>query len=416
MVDVVQSVLSFNAGRDPERLQKKYKAMRKDAFIFLRGSCHRFYEGQAPGALPASPLGWVCGDLHFENFGSFKGDNGLVYFDINDFDEAALAPTAWDLVRLLASVRIGAASISVRKSEAQQLCRSFVDAYAESLALGEVRWVERDTAKGLVGTLLKGLRERRLARFLAERTRLERIDGKQVRRLITDDKGKNKKPLPAGDAQRKQVRQLLRGFAKTQPDPRYYRVLDVARRVAGTGSLGMERYVILVEGKGSGGSHALLDLKRVGPSSLLPHLPTAQPAWPSEAERAIALQQRVQAVSAGLLQPLHMNGHSLVLRHLQPSEDRVTLDRSAQSLKSMEQVLRTMGRMVAWGQLRSAGRQGSAIADELIAHAHDRRWRQPLLDASRARAAEVEADWKTYREAYDDGVFRLWPAPEAGSG
>jgi uncharacterized protein (DUF2252 family) len=406
MIDVVHSVLEFNTGRDPERLRMKYEAMRKSPFVFLRGSCHRFYERLAPGALPVSPLGWVCGDLHLENFGSFKGDNGLVYFDINDFDESALAPTAWDLVRFLASVRVGAATLSLRRQEAQQLCRAFLDAYAETLALGEVRWVERDTADGLVGALLRGLRERKRVAFLDERTRLKRVEGKErrMRRKLRTD---GKKALPASREQRDRVTEAIRAFAETQPDPGYFRVLDVARRIAGTGSLGVERYVILVDGKGSPGGNGLLDLKQVNASSLLPQLQkTAQPAWKNEAERAVALQQRVQAVSAGLLQPLRMGRAPFVLRHLQPSEDRVTLDRSAQKLKTLAQVLRTMGRMVAWGQLRSAGRQGSAIADELIAHGHSRKWRRPLLDASQDCAADVEADWKAYSEAFDDGAFK----------
>ncbi|SDC06763.1 Uncharacterized conserved protein, DUF2252 family [Variovorax sp. CF079] len=404
MIDVARSVQAFNAGRDPERLQMKYEAMRKSPFVFLRGSCHRFYERLAPGVLPASPLGWVCGDLHLENFGSFKGDNGLVYFDINDFDESALAPTAWDLVRFLASVRVGAATLSLRRQEAQQLCRAFLDAYAETLAQGEVRWVERDTADGLVGALLRGLRERKRVPFLDERTKLKRTGGKRSRfrrKLRTD----GKKALPASREQRASVTEAIRSFAEKQPNPDYYRVLDVARRIAGTGSLGVERYVILVNGKGSPGGNGLLDLKQVNASSLLAHLKTTQPAWKNEAQRAVALQQRVQAVSAGLLQPLRMGRAPFVLRHLQPSEDRVTLDRSAQKLKTLEQVLRTMGRMVAWGQLRSAGRQGSAIADELVAHGHSRKWRQPLLDASRDCAADVAADWKAYGEAFDDGAF-----------
>ncbi len=48
-----------------------------------------------------------------ENFGSYKGDNRQVYFDINDFDEGALAPASWDLVRLLASIQCGADALRV---------------------------------------------------------------------------------------------------------------------------------------------------------------------------------------------------------------------------------------------------------------------------------------------------------------
>ena len=86
---VVHSIAEFNRGRDPERLAMKLRAMRADPFVFLRGTCHLFY-----ARLPRDPLlrsappTWLCGDLHLQNMGSYKGDNRLVYYDINDFDEA----------------------------------------------------------------------------------------------------------------------------------------------------------------------------------------------------------------------------------------------------------------------------------------------------------------------------------------
>src|SRR4051812_19196136 len=90
-----------NAGRDPERLNIKYAEMRSDAFAFLRGSCTLFYEDLPIRELPPAPRVWCSGDLHLENFGAYKGENRLVYFDLNDFDEACLAPATWDLVRVL---------------------------------------------------------------------------------------------------------------------------------------------------------------------------------------------------------------------------------------------------------------------------------------------------------------------------
>lgn len=59
----------------------------------------------------------------------------------------------------------------------------------------------------------------------------------------------------------------------------FYDVLDVARRVAGTGSLGLDRFTILVRGKGSPDSNNMLDLKQSLPSSLLPRLKVTQPKW-----------------------------------------------------------------------------------------------------------------------------------------
>jgi len=100
MTDIAQTIARFNAGRDPERLTMKYNAMRTSPFVFLRGTCHLFYERLPQDPLfDAAPPVWICGDMHLENFGSYKADNGLVYFDNNDFDEACLAPNLYELVR-----------------------------------------------------------------------------------------------------------------------------------------------------------------------------------------------------------------------------------------------------------------------------------------------------------------------------
>jgi uncharacterized protein (DUF2252 family) len=48
---------------------------------------------------------------------SYKGDNRLVYFDINDFDEGVLAPASWDLLRMLASILVGRESLRVVRAE-----------------------------------------------------------------------------------------------------------------------------------------------------------------------------------------------------------------------------------------------------------------------------------------------------------
>ena len=65
--------------------------MADDVFAFLRGTCHLFYVRLPRARLTRSaPAAWACGDLHLANFGSYRGDNHLVYFDLNDFDEGWL--------------------------------------------------------------------------------------------------------------------------------------------------------------------------------------------------------------------------------------------------------------------------------------------------------------------------------------
>ena len=397
-MDVVRQIRAYNAQRDPERLQIKYRTMRTSPFAFLRGTCHLFYDRlPGGGGFKSAPLVWVCGDLHLENFGSYKGDNRLVHFDVNDFDEAALAPASWDLVRFLTSLWIGADSLWVSSTRARTLCRTFLAAYGAALVLGKAYWVERETAHGLVRELLDGLRDRQRVGLLEAHT-----STKGKKRLLRVD---GKKALPASEPQRAEITDFMREFAKGQPNPEFYKLLDVARRIAGTGSLGLDRYAILIQGKGSPDGNYLLDLKQALPSALAPHLKPAQPNWPTEAHRVVALQRRLQAVSMAFLQPVLVGERPYVLRGLQAAEDRITLDRSGRTMADLEQVIGAMGRIVAWAQLRSAGRGGSAIADELIDFGGRKKWKEQLLDASRDCAAQIRKDAATFDIAWDEGAF-----------
>jgi len=304
-------------------------------------------------------------------------------------------------VRVLCSLHVAADSGALgdaKSADAEALAKVLLRAYAASLANGKAYWVERDTAQGPVKALLDHVRTRQRSELLEERTQ---SSGK--RRVLRID---DEKTLAASAAQRKQVKAFMADFAREQPNPKFYKLLDVARRVAGTGSLGLDRYVLLVQGKDAQDGHYLLDLKRSLPSSLTPHLKTPQPHWPTEAQRIVALQQRLQAVPMALLHPVVMDGQPFVLRELQPSEDRVELDKLGRDGQDLDQLVTTLGRLIAWAQLRSAGRQGSASADELIDFGQREKWQARLLDAARDGAKQVQRDARSFNEAYDDGAFK----------
>src|SRR6202040_3352720 len=110
-----------------------------------------------------------------------------------------------------------------------------------------------------------------------------------------------KHALPISDSQRSDVTRQLDEFAKSQTGPGFFRVLDVARRVAGLGSLGLERYIVLVRGDGGRDGNALLDVKQAAPSSLARVETLRQPAWKSEADRVVAIQHRMQAITPAQL-------------------------------------------------------------------------------------------------------------------
>lgn len=397
-MDIIRNILHYNTGREEERLSFKYRNMRLSPFVFLRGTCHLFYDRLAhTRTLDNAPSTWICGDLHSENFGSYKGDNRLVYFDINDFDEAVLAPCSWDVVRFLSSILVAATSMLIERPEALALCHTFLDGYTTALESGKARWVERETAEGIIKQLLDTQRNRTRAAFLDSRT--ER-NGNQ--RLIRLD---GKKALPVSDKQRQKISVFMQIFAQTQTFPEFYKVLDIARRIAGTGSLGVERYIVLIEGKGSPDSNYLLDLKQALPSSLTSHLIIKQPRWKTEAHRVVALQQRMQAVSMAFLHPVSIGKKSYVLRALQPSEDRVAMN--DRNVHLFERVIHTMGQLAAWSQLRSSGRDNSVTSDELIDFAQRDKWKKQLIDIAEYSSVQTERDWRVYAEAYDDGAFKL---------
>ncbi|WP_153115040.1 DUF2252 domain-containing protein [Rhodocyclus tenuis] len=394
---VVDSIRRFNAGRDPERLALKLARMKESPFVFLRGACHLFYDALPDSpALSGAPLAWCCGDLHFENFGSYRADNGLVYFDINDYDEAALAPCTWDIVRLLTSIRCGADVLNASPAEALAVSHDCLSAYRAALLRGKPLWVERDTADGLVRELLVALHERNRAELLDRRTVY-----KGGRRQLKVD---GVKALPAAAADRQAVAAFMAEFAATQADPGFFKVLDVARRIAGTGSLGVVRYVILVEGKGSPDGNYLFDLKEARPSALLSPLQRLgiQPPPPSdEAERAVAAEKRMQAVDHAFLYAVRVGDVPCVLRMLQPAEDRVAIGDWGRKIERLREVVVTLGRILAWDQLRAAGRSGAACADELSDFARADAWQQEVLDAAATMTALTRTQWQEFCRSAD---------------
>lgn len=410
---IVAQIASHNRGREPERLAMKYAKMAESPFVFLRGACHLFYDTlpDAP-ALRAAPLAWCCGDLHFENLGSYKGDNRLVYFDINDFDEAALAPATWDIVRLLASILCGAEVLHATRAEARAASRACVDAYRSALIGGKALWVERETSVGLVNELLASLKDRQRAAFLNKRT--IRRDGT---RSLKPDK---KKVLPASDAQKVKVTKAMHRFAATRPDPKFYKVLDIGRRIAGTGSLGLDRFVVLVEGKGSPDGNYLLEIKESRPSALGPHLARLrikQPRWPGEATRVVAIQKRMQAVDHAFLHAASFGSRSCIIKELQPTEDRVAIGAWGRKVDRLHEVVATMGRVLAWDQLRASGRSGSASADELVAFAQGNRWVKEILGAADEKTRTTRRQWKVFVKAWRDAAFAsLTPVRHPGRG
>ncbi len=373
--DVARQMVAHDHGRDPERLAMKYARIRTSAFAFLRATAFLYY-GSSPlsEVLERSPKAWLCGDLHLENFGTYRGSNGLVYFDINDFDEAALAPLAWDLGRLVTSMLVASHESTWPAATWGEAAKSCIGAYAQALASGKPLWIERRTARGPIRRLLRQLARRPQRQLLRARTT---GIGANLR-LIKD----GKHALVATAADRRKVSALFREIGKTEHHAQFMRVLDVGRRIAGTSSLGMERYVTLVAGHGGRDGAALIDLKTEARPVCLAVGGIAGP-WANDALRTVEIQRMAQALSPAGLSARRIGQRHYVMRELQPSEDRMDIDHLSDPAELIS-FAADLGAVTAWAHLRGAARHGSATVEELMAFGQRRDWRGALLTHAKA--------------------------------
>jgi hypothetical protein len=138
---------------------------------------------------------------------------------------------------------------------------------------------------------------------------------------------------------------------------------------------------------------------------LQPFIGNPQPSWPSEAARVVAIQDRMQNICPALLSTTEFKGESYVLKEMQPIADKIDFLVIRDRYKDIECVVSDMALLTAAAQLRSAGRQGAALPDELIAFGRDQHWQQSLLDYAAGYAGQVKKDYQEYFKAFKDGFF-----------
>lgn len=385
-----------DAGRVPALLPERYRRMRADALAFFRGSAPLYYARfRAAPALAGGPVGWLCGDAHLENFGSYRGDNGLVYFDLNDFDEALLGPLPWDVGRLVVSVRLAAARFGQTAGGQQAWGGVVLAAYATALAGGKPYLLERATARGLVRQLLKNVAHRRQRELLAGR--VSQRPSWHFRH----------RPAPAlrllPPLEHQAVLRTVEAWRQAQPTPPCGPLLDVAGRIAGVGSLGVPRYALLARSRQPGKLPRLLDLKLALPAAPARYCSVVQPRWPNEAVRVVAAQGYLQAVCPALLQPLELAGLPFVLRALQPVADKLDLRHFINDAAGLRAALADLGHLLAWAHLRATGHQGAASPDELRAFGAATQWQDELLAFAAEAQGVVEADYAAFTRACQSG-------------
>jgi uncharacterized protein (DUF2252 family) len=322
--------------RFPALYERKIARMSASPLAFLRGAAPMFYQMLAarPELAKGPPgEGWLTGDLHLENFGAYRPDHGsyddhkhghkhgsaapIATFNLNDFDDAFVGPWRFDVLRLMTSLVLGGRELGADGRRALDLCYLLLDAYVGS-ACGKPRQVPVPRP---VEVLIEQVHDRTRAELLQGRTVIVRGS----RRLA---RGERYRDLPRSIVA-KVPAAFARYAAKLDPAEKPHEdelsILDVALRVAGTGSLGGLRIAVLVRGKGGTDGSWLFDMKEQG-------TPSASVLVGKRANEGMDGATRVAtSIKACLEHPPRMIGVSklgttpLFVRRLSPQEDKLEL-------------------------------------------------------------------------------------------
>ncbi len=401
MDKLYQQLKDFNANRLPNMVQLKYDAMTQNAFRFFRGTCHLFYARLSKlSDIPSSPTAWLCGDFHLENFGSYRADNKLVYFDMNDFDEGILAPSLWEVLRLVASIFIAFESLGIAEEQGLKMATLFMSTYATTLCTGKAVAIEPRTAKGMVKQFLRHAEKRPYVELLDKRTETK---GKKLMLSL-----KHERHFKVEKDLKDKLVDHINEWIKTSSDGPYnYKVKDVVFRFAGTGSVGVKRYLFLLKSTNTKDKFLLLDMKQSFKSSLAPFVKVKQPHWENEADRIISVQKRMQYVSASLLSRTVFDEECYVIQELQPMEDTFDYKLVKKDYRNLIQVINDLAVLTASAQLRSGGVDGSSTIDELKLFGEQvANWSPNALSIGRRLADENQINYLYFVQGFEKGVFK----------
>lgn len=347
-----------------------------------------------------------------ENFGVYKGDNDLIYFDINDFDESTLGPCTYDLTRFISSLYLSSDILGLKTKEMDELASFFLKEFSKILAQGKAKVIEEPCAHGIILHYFKQI-EARTKKILVKDWMEEKGDKLRLK------KG-NPRILPIEESVKTGLFQLATQFLneyypnhevkereseknpkksdhkKSLVDNRIH-PLDAAFRLAGTGSLGLNRFIVPVDFEGK---IKLLDIKE-SQSPSINQYEMMGPKWPSDAERICSVQEMMQGTSPNMLSPKIFEKKAYVIRELQPEVDKLNLLEIKSNTKKIQDIIGEMALLVASAFLRSSGWKTSSIKDELQTFGLRTDWQASVLDYGKKYTVQVQKDYEAFKKDFE---------------
>jgi hypothetical protein len=332
-------------------LARKHDAMRRDRFSFMRATYYRWaqlwpdaceHEAGAPRVL-------AVGDLHVDNFGTWRDAEGRLVWGVNDLDEAWRLPFTNDLIRLAVSARIAVEEHALAL-DADAAIDTILEGYREGLAAPPTPFVLAEAHPTLHRMATARLKDPE-----------QFWDKLRASRFVTS-------PVPAA---------ALVALRRAMPDRESPKRLQ--HRIAGLGSLGRPRYVAVMEWHGG------LIAREAKP------IVASAAAWAAGKRASVPpLYGKLLATAVRCPDPFVFPSGRWLVRRLAPDCSRIDLEALPRE-RDEARLMHAMGRETANIHL------GSIDAKKLAADLRKRpkRWLGKAVDRM---TGALERDWKEWRK------------------
>jgi uncharacterized protein (DUF2252 family) len=316
--DPIELLESQAVTRVPELVPIRYGRMLASPFSFFRGGALIMAADLA--RTPASGLDvQLCGDAHMSNFGIYASPERRLVFDINDFDETHPGPFEWDVKRLAASLAVAGRDNGFSSGKRRKIVLAAAAGYRASMiefaGQGNLAvWYSHANMDDVLTQIGEQLDARRKVRTQAAVKKANTRNSLQaLAKLTTMVEGRarilSRPPLLVpveelwGEDEAKTAYErlgaLTRSYRRTlQWDRRHlleqFRLVQVARKVVGVGSVGTRAWILLMEGI-DGGDPLFLQAKEAQASVLSGF--TKSRGYRNQGERVVNGQLLMQASS-----------------------------------------------------------------------------------------------------------------------
>jgi len=349
-------------GRVPALVKLKYELMAESPFGYFRGAVPVMAADLA--TLPNTGIvSQLCGDAHVRNVGAYAAPDGRLVFDINDFDETIRGPFEWDLKRMAASVTLAARGSGHKDSSAREAVEKFVAHYAAMMhQFAEMPLIE-------IGRH-QVHRMSAVAPIHAALLKAERATPQHTLEQLTEPVPDPAKTTSGGARRFRESKPILTRVTAAQAaavlaslapyrellEPQrqhllsFYRPVDVAFKVVGTGSVGLRDYCVYFEGNGPS-DPLFLQIKEEPASGYAPYLPDAH-APHHNGQRVAEGQKAMQLQSDPFLGWTHIGNRHYLVRQLNDHKGSICLEDLAGG--ALEAFAEVCGELLARGHARSS--------------------------------------------------------------